>query len=120
MEEGSPSKSRVTSKARRLRHHTMVFRAFEETGTSYGRVAACKVVDLFISPAAGVSGPNHKELQKEVQVHKSLKHEYILEFIANELVEEQSGYIPGLYMLLELAIGGDLFDKIGELPSLAL
>jgi hypothetical protein len=92
-----------------------VFRAFEETGTGYGRVAACKVVDLFINPAAGVGAPNHKELQKEVQVHKSLKHEYILEFIANELVEEQSGYIPGLYMLLELAIGGDLFDKIGEI-----
>ena len=26
---------------------------------------------------------------------------------------EGDGWVPGLYMLLELAVGGDLFDKIG-------
>ncbi len=26
--------------------------------------------------------------------------------------------MPGLYMLLELAVGGDLFDKIGQYLSL--
>lgn len=50
-------------------------------------------------------------------MHKSLKHPYILDFIHHEIIErdkERQGQVPGLYMLLELAIGGDLFDKIGE------
>ena len=76
------------------------------------------MVNLFISPSIGYGTPNVKELQKEVQVHKSLsKNEYILEFIHSEVVDkdkESEGWVPGLYMVLELAIGGDLFDKIGE------
>ena len=79
-------------------------------------MAACKVVNLYISPSLGHGTPNVKELQKEVQVHKSLKHTYILGFIHSEIVDreqEGEGYVPGLYMLLELAVGGDLFDKIG-------
>ena len=50
-----------------------------------------------------------------MQVHKSLRNPYILEFIHSQVVEreqEQNGYVPGLYILLELAVGGDLFDKI--------
>jgi serine/threonine-protein kinase Chk1 len=81
-------------------------------------VAACKVVNLFISPTLGHGTPNTKELQKEVQVHKALKHSYILEFLHSEIVDrekEGEGYVPGLYILLELAVGGDLFDKIGKL-----
>lgn len=65
----------------------------------------------------GYGVPNLKELQKEVQVHKSLRHTYILEFLHHEIIDqarEQEGIVPGLYMLLELAVGGDLFDKIGE------
>lgn len=88
-----------------------MFRAIDD---EQGRVAACKVVNLFVP---GKDAPNIKELQKEVQVHKSLRNAYILEFIHNELVEqakEREGYVPGLYLLLELAVGGDLFDKIGE------
>lgn len=53
-----------------------------------------------------------------MQVHKSLKNSYILEFLHSEIIDkdkEQAGIVPGLYMLLELAVGGDLFDKIGEL-----
>lgn len=91
-----------------------VFRAFDD---SQGRVAACKVVNLYISPSLGYGTPNVKELQKEVQVHKSLKNQYILEFIHSEVVDrekEGEGWVPGLYMLLELAVGGDLFDKIGQ------
>lgn len=91
-----------------------VFRAFDD---AQGRVAACKVVNLYISPSLGYGTPNVKELQKEVQVHKSLKNQYILEFIHSEVVDrekEGEGWVPGLYMILELAIGGDLFDKIGE------
>ncbi|WVQ78984.1 hypothetical protein IAT38_001076 [Cryptococcus sp. DSM 104549] len=80
-----------------------------------GHVIACKVVNLFISPSLGVGTPNIKELQKEVQVHKALKNQYILEFIHSEVVGEekqQQGWVPGLYIQMELAIGGDLFDKI--------
>ncbi|WRT69745.1 uncharacterized protein IL334_006736 [Kwoniella shivajii] len=89
-----------------------VFRAIDDTHSS---VAACKVINLFISPTLGYGTPNIKELQKEVQVHKALKNDYILQFIHSEVVErekEKSGYVPGLYMVLELAVGGDLFDKI--------
>ncbi|ORY34690.1 kinase-like domain-containing protein [Naematelia encephala] len=89
-----------------------VFRAIDDTTC---RIAACKVINLFISPTLGYGTPNVKELQKEVQVHKSLRHQYILEFLHSEVVDrdrEAEGWVPGLYMLLELAIGGDLFDKI--------
>jgi serine/threonine-protein kinase Chk1 len=95
-------------------HPLRVFRAIDDTQS---RVAACKVVNLFISPSLGYGTPNVKELQKEVQVHKSLKHNYILEFLHSEVIDrekEGEGWVPGLYMLLELAVGGDLFDKIGE------
>lgn len=75
------------------------------------------MVNLFISPGLGYGTPNVKELEKEVKVHRSLQHEHILNFMHHELVDqakEREGWVPGLYMLLELAIGGDLFDKIGE------
>lgn len=95
---------------------TDIHRVFRAIDDAHSRVAACKVVNLFISPTLGYGVPNQKELQKEVQVHRSLQHDYILSFIHHELVpqdREAEGWVPGLYMLLELAIGGDLFDKIG-------
>lgn len=61
--------------------------------------------------------PNVPELQKEVKVHRALQHDYILKFMACEtfdLTAIKRGLHPGLYILLELAQGGDLFDKIGE------
>ena len=97
-----------------LREGHRVFRAIDD---AQSRVAACKVINLFISPSLGYGSPNIKELQKEVQVHKSLQNPYILGFLHSEVVErerEAQGWVPGLYMLLELAVGGDLFDKIGE------
>lgn len=56
-------------------------------------------------------------LDKEMRVHANLKHRNILEFIKAIIVEPtvNSAFHPGLYMLLELAAGGDLFDKIGWL-----
>lgn len=57
-----------------------------------------------------------------MQVHKSLKHNYILEFLHSEVIDrekEREGWVPGLYMLLELAVGGDLFDKIGEVEAMS-
>lgn len=57
-----------------------------------------------------------KSLQKEVQVHRSLKHVHILEFMDSLLVKPDNDghFYSGLYMLMELAQFGDLFDKIGE------
>ncbi len=51
-----------------------------------------------------------------MRVHAALKHRYVLEFINAVVVEpkHKHQYVPGIYMLLELAAGGDLFDKIGE------
>ena len=73
-------------------------------------VAACKVVKLTkdTTPLA------RQMLKKEMQVHAYLKHRNVLEFYAASMVKEtDEQYIPGVYMLLELAAGGDLFDKIG-------
>lgn len=75
-------------------------------------VAACKVVP--ITPET--TKQERKELNKEIQVHSSLKHINILDFINAAIVEPdgKSAWLPGVYMLLEIAAGGDLFDKIGE------
>lgn len=94
----------------------LTFRVFRAIDDTHSRIAACKVINLFISPTLGHGAPNIKELQKEVQVHKALKNNYIIEFIHSEVVErekEKEGWVAGLYVLLELAVGGDLFDKIG-------
>lgn len=50
-----------------------------------------------------------------MRIHSALKHENILEFINAVIVELKHAdkYVPGFYMLLEFAGGGDLFDKIG-------
>lgn len=79
------------------------------------QVAAVKVINL-TAPAAG--RPSRKELEKEVKVHRMMKHQYVLEFFDAVLVEEGGEFIPGLFMLLEYASMGDLFDKIGEFKRL--
>jgi serine/threonine protein kinase len=74
-------------------------------------VAACKVVAL----TSETKSYDRKMIEKEMQVHSALKHPNVLAFI-NAVVVEANGrsrYHPGIYMLLELAAGGDLFDKIG-------
>lgn len=80
-------------------------------------LAAVKVINL-TTPAAG--RPSRKELEKEVKVHRMMKHQYVLEFIDAVLVEEGSDYVPGLFMLLEYAQMGDLFDKIGQYKQFTL
>ena len=52
-----------------------------------------------------------------MRVHAALKHEHVLEFLNAVIVDlkHKQTYIPGIYMLLEFAGGGDLFDKIGML-----
>ena len=51
-----------------------------------------------------------------MRVHAALKHTNVLEFLSAVVVEpkDRDIYVPGIYMLLDLAAGGDLFDKIGE------
>lgn len=74
-------------------------------------MAACKVVAL----TPETKSYDRKMIEKEMQVHSALKHANVIEFI-NAIIVEANGrsrYHPGIYMLLELAAGGDLFDKIG-------
>lgn len=81
--------------------------------------AACKVVS-YAPIVPGTSGPRHppnaQALQKEVQIHALLKHEHVLRFLGADEYGTKSrpagAYVPGLYILLEYAAGGDLFDKI--------
>ena len=49
-----------------------------------------------------------------MRVHSALKHQHVLEFLNAVVVElkHKAIYIPGIYMLMEYAGGGDLFDKI--------
>jgi serine/threonine protein kinase len=88
---------------------TSVYRA---TNSTLDVVAACKVVPL----TPDTTKQERKELNKEIQVHNSLKHVNILEFINAVIVEPdgKSPWVPAAYMLLEIAAGGDLFDKIGR------
>lgn len=80
------------------------------------RVAACKMVTL----TPETTETERKTIDKEMRVHSALKHKNVLEFFSAYVVEpgKPSPYHPGIYMLLELAAGGDLFDKIGELSCL--
>jgi serine/threonine protein kinase len=99
-----PSISLVTKASRSLR----VFRAthFEDR-----RVAACKVVAFTES----TTDADRKMLEREVRIHSALSHANVIAFISAVVVETKravSTYVPGVYMLLELAAGGDLFDKI--------
>ncbi|KAI0073808.1 Pkinase-domain-containing protein [Panus rudis PR-1116 ss-1] len=74
------------------------------------RVAACKVVDL----TEETTPEQRFSLKKEIKLHSKLKHPNVLEFYHAVNVEpgRNSPYHPACYMLLELASGGDLFDKI--------
>lgn len=115
--EGSPSKPPSPSR-RPCPNDLRVYRAVHRQTRG---LAACKVINLYVNPAWGLGTPNIKELQKEVQVHKALKNPYILEFLHHETIkiDNPDHYTPGLYMLLELAVGGDLFDKIGTYNALS-
>ncbi|KZT71090.1 CAMK/CAMKL/CHK1 protein kinase [Daedalea quercina L-15889] len=80
-------------------------------------VAAVKLVRL----TSETTEKERKTLDKEMRIHAALKHENILEFKTAIIVEPnqpKSIYPAGIYMLLELAAGGDLFDKI--LPDVGL
>jgi len=75
------------------------------------QVAACKLVHI----KEQTTKKERHMLDKEIQLHAALKHNNVLEFLHAAIVELKymRQYVPGVYMLLELAAGGDLFDKIG-------
>jgi serine/threonine-protein kinase Chk1 len=84
---------------------------FEAVNVPEHRVAACKVILLTES----TTEKERKTVEKEMRVHSALKHQHVLEFLNAVVVElkHQAIYVPGIYMLIEYAGGGDLFDKIG-------
>ncbi|KAI0653866.1 CAMK/CAMKL/CHK1 protein kinase [Cubamyces menziesii] len=85
---------------------------YQAVNLEKGRVAACKVIAI----TSETTEAQLKAIDKEIRVHSALKHRYILELIgAARLPLERalkSGYFPGMYLLMEMAAGGDLFDKI--------
>ncbi|KAJ7651929.1 CAMK/CAMKL/CHK1 protein kinase [Mycena rosella] len=85
-------------------------RVFRAVNVAEHRVAACKVITL----TAETTDKERKTVEKEMRIHAALKHDNILEFLNAVVVElkHRAHYVPGIYMLLELAAGGDLFDKI--------
>ncbi|KDQ17483.1 hypothetical protein BOTBODRAFT_29660 [Botryobasidium botryosum FD-172 SS1] len=85
-------------------------KVYRAVNRSIRGVAACKLV--LLTPETPKS--QRKDLNKEVKVHSQLKHTNVLNFIDSKTVEPGSAspYVPGVYMLLEMAGGGDLFDKI--------
>ena len=92
-----------------------IYRVYRAVNITDHRVAACKLVTL----TSQTTNAERKALDKEMRVHTALKHRNVLEFYNAYIVEpgKESPYYPGIYMLLELAAGGDLFDKIGKYCS---
>ncbi|GAA5956365.1 hypothetical protein JCM10213_000553 [Rhodosporidiobolus nylandii] len=85
-------------------------------------LAAIKVVPLQLNAgeqAAAVQA-KAKQLVREMRIHETLQHRNVLRLFGGETREEcevQQGmqrrqWPAGLYMVLDLADGGDLFDKI--------
>ncbi|KAF8148644.1 CAMK/CAMKL/CHK1 protein kinase [Crassisporium funariophilum] len=83
---------------------------FRAVNIAEHRVAACKLIVL----SASTTDKERKNIEKEMRVHAALKHDNVLEFLNAVVVEMKHHltYVPGFYMLLEFAGGGDLFDKI--------
>ncbi|KAJ3902458.1 kinase-like domain-containing protein [Lentinula edodes] len=85
-------------------------KVFEAINALDNRVAACKVIPI----TNQTTDNDRKLLSKEARIHAVMKHEHVLELLATVIVElkYQKFYVPGVYMLIELAAGGELFDKI--------
>nr|GAT49466.1 predicted protein [Mycena chlorophos] len=85
-------------------------RVFRAVNIEAHLVAACK----FLPITPQTTDKERRNIEKEMRIHNSLKHENCLAFIDACVVDlhHQSKYIPGFYLLMELAAGGDLFDKI--------
>ncbi|KAI3624294.1 chk1 [Malassezia furfur] len=90
-----------------------VFRAVNPQSAEHPQ-AAVKVVSY--ASTTHRQPVDRRALQKEVQIHSILKHRNVLEFLGSVEYTASSAapsnYVRGLYILLELGAGGDLFDKI--------
>ncbi len=108
MEEDSQGEHLAPMSHQRTQRGCSVYRA---VNVIENRVAACKVMAL--NPS--MTDKQRKSIDKEIRIHAALKHDNILEFLNAVVVEPKNShlYFPGIYMLMELAGGGDLFDKIG-------
>ncbi|KAI6153067.1 kinase-like domain-containing protein [Pisolithus tinctorius] len=74
-----------------------VLGVFRAVNVEQHSVAACKLMHI----DENTTEKERKTMDKEMQIHLALKHKNVLD-----------SYVPGVYMLLEFAAGGDLFDKI--------
>ncbi|KAI9567517.1 kinase-like domain-containing protein [Boletus coccyginus] len=85
-------------------------RVFRAVDVENHRVAACKLIYI----TNETTDKDRKTVDKEMKIHAALKHRNVLEFVSAVVVElkYKHHYVPGIYMLLEFAAGGDLFDKI--------
>lgn len=74
-------------------------------------MAACKVILL----TKDTTDAENARMSKEIRIHRAMKHGNVLAFLDAAVVDpwKCGRYVPGYYMLLEFAGGGDLFDKIG-------
>ncbi|KAF8625648.1 hypothetical protein AX15_005269 [Amanita polypyramis BW_CC] len=83
---------------------------FRAANISDHRVAACKLIQL----TPKTTEKERKTIEKEIRIHAALKHDNVLQFVTAAVVEPDGkhNYVPGIYIMLELAAGGDLFDKI--------
>ena len=90
-----------------------VFRAINPESETHPQ-AAVKVVSY--QSTTNRQPIDRRALQKEVQIHSILKHKNVLAFLGSVeyavASSAPSNYVRGLYILLELCAGGDLFDKI--------
>jgi serine/threonine-protein kinase Chk1 len=83
-------------------------------------IAAIKVISLLNSTSEPtLDESSYKRIKKEIKVHSALKHYNILELI--DSVEDQEGIPsrkipPAFYIILDYAVGGDLFDQLGISP----
>ncbi|KNZ81154.1 Serine/threonine-protein kinase CHK1 [Termitomyces sp. J132] len=73
-------------------------------------VTACKLITF--TPTT--TPTTCKFTEKEIRIHSILKHPHILKFLNAIVVKTKHAhlYMLGIYMLMELAGGSDLFDKI--------
>ncbi|KAG8773317.1 Chk1 protein kinase [Serendipita sp. 398] len=85
-----------------------VYKAMDKSGV----VAACKVIAM----NRKTPEKEKKVVTKEIQVHSTLVHDNIIRLKDALIVPDdgQTKYTPGAYLLMEMAHGGDLFDKIGS------
>lgn len=90
-------------------------RVYRAVNYTTNQLAACKVIPI---TQQSWNANTKKELFKEIKVHSQLKYTHVLDFLGSATYEDTDdttaqGIVPAVYMLLELAAGGDLFDKIG-------